>query len=77
MEKKIKSINQLHPVSAKKIYQDKLGNDRNKLWFKSGNSTMLFTEDITKNAAKVLCSNIEQLMKQMHVRMEGQWIITK
>lgn len=73
----ITTANQLHSPKPAKVRVDKLGNDRYRLWFKSGNSTMLFTKGLTKNAANCLISNIDRYMSQLHVKLEGTWLITK
>lgn len=74
---KISKHNQVHPPRPNKSHIDILGNDRNRLWFKSGNSTMLFAQGLTRNAIKCLTSNIQSTLSQLGVKLEGQWLITR
>ena len=72
-----KPQNQVHPPRPKKLHKDELGNDRNRLWFKCGNSTMLFADNLTKNEIVVLTNSLFKLLHQFNSKLEGQWIITK
>lgn len=73
----LKKQNQLHPKPKKEKQVDKLGNDKNKLWFKSGNSTMLFVKDATKAELKILTICINNFFKQHNLKLEGTWLVTK
>lgn len=72
-----KNQNQLHPKPKRNKQVDKLGNERNKLWFKSGNSTMLFVKDATKVELKILTILINNFFKQHNLKFEGIWLVTK
>ena len=56
-----KTANQLHSPKPTKERVDKLGNSYYKLWFKSGNSTMLFAKELTKEAIE--CFEIAQSLE--------------
>ena len=72
-----KIVNQLHSPKPAKERVDKLGNSYYRLWFKSGNSTMLFAEKLTKEAIKCFISNTDKYLSQIHGKREGKWLITK
>ena len=72
----VKSQNQVHP-HKKGPTQDKEGNSRYRLFFKSGNSTMLFAQGLTRSSIKVLTSQIDNTISKLGSKIEGQWIITK
>ena len=72
----VKTKNQVHPPK-KGPTQDKEGNNRYRLFFKSGNSTMLFAKDLTRPAIKALTYQIDNSMSKLGSKIEGQWIITK
>lgn len=63
--------NQLYPPLPKKKRVDKLGNDRRRLWFKSGNSTMLICQGVTENAAKVISESLKDICDKMGTKLEG------
>lgn len=69
--------NQLHNPRPKKHCIDKLGNDRNRLWLKSGNCTMLLTQGITKSAAKVLEMKVRSFTQALGLKIEPTFLITK
>lgn len=71
---KIETKNQINPPRGK---VDKLGNDRNKLYFKSGNATMLFCKDVTQNGAKALLNNLHNMADRLNIKIEGKFILTK
>lgn len=71
----MKKVNQIHNPQPKT--KDKLGNDRNRLWLKSGNTTMLLTSGITKSAATVLEEKIKSFLKACNLKMEVTFLITK
>lgn len=69
--------NQNHPPRKKKLTKDVNGNDRNRLWIKDGNTTMLLTKDITKNAAQALETRIRSFLKACKLTTSIQFLITK
>ncbi len=71
----MKTQNQIH--NPQKKSKDNLGNDRNRLWLKSGNTTMLLTKDITKSAAAVLEERTKSFLKSCGLKMEVSFLITK
>lgn len=71
----MKQQNQIH--NPQKHPKDNLGNDRNRLWLKSGNTTMLLTKGITKSAATVLEERTKSFLKNCGLKMEVSFLITK
>ena len=73
--KKMKERNQIH--NPQKKPKDSIGNDRNRLWIKSGNTTMLLTQGITKNSAAFLEERIKTFIKRCGLKLEVTFLITK
>lgn len=67
--------NQIH--NPQKRNKDNLGNDSNRLWVKSGNTTMLLTKGITKSAATVLEKRIKSFIEACGLKLEVSFLITK
>jgi len=72
-----KKQNQLNPPLPKKKRVDKLGNDRRRLWFKAGNSTMLVCKGVTENAAKVISESLTDICEKLGTHLEGNLICTR
>lgn len=68
--------NQVNPPLPKKKRVDSLGNNRKRVFFKSGNSTMLFCKGLTENGAKALENAISDACVKLGTKMEGIFIIT-
>lgn len=73
----LKRINQIHPPRKKHATKDKLGNDRNRLWLKDGNTTMLLTKGITSSAAQVLQRMIKTFLNANELKTSLTFLITK
>lgn len=71
---KIARKNQMHLPKGK---VDKLGNDRNKLYFKCGNSSMLFCKDVTENGAKALLMHMHTMAERLNIKIQGTFILTR
>ena len=71
----MKQRNQIH--NPQKSSKDNLENDKNRLWVKSGNTTMLLTKGITKSAAHVLEERIKSFLKGCELKLEVTFLITK
>lgn len=69
--------NQIHPPRPKGKRVDALGNDRRKLYFKCGNSTMLFAENLTENGCKAAISHVSTILEKLGSKIEGKFIITR
>ena len=69
--------NQLNPPLPKKKRVDSLGNSRNRMFFKSGNATMLFCKGLTENGCKVLEQHIIDVIEGLGSTLEGKFIITQ
>ena len=76
MDNKIKKQNQLHPPLPKKKRVDVAGNDKRRVYFKSGNSTMLLAKGLTENGAKVVQNVLENILTDLGTKLEGRLIWT-
>lgn len=76
MDSKIKKQNQLHPPLPKKKRVDVAGNDKRRVYFKSGNSTMLLAKGLTENGAKVVQNVLENILTDLGTKLEGRLIWT-
>ena len=72
-----KHQNQEHPPLSKKKRVDSCGNDRKRVYFKSGNSSMLFCKGITENGYKALVSSLNDLANKLGTKIEGNLICTQ
>lgn len=68
-------VNQLHPPRPKSRRGVDL-NVRKRVYYKDGDSSMLFCKDITIPASKVLIESIKDNMKKLGVELKGHFIIT-
>ena len=71
-----KQQNQLHPPLPKKKRVDKLGNDSRRVYFKCGNSSMLFCKGLTENGYKALKDAIDDIAHKLGTTIEGILIST-
>lgn len=69
--------NQQHPPLPKKNRVDAQGNDKKRIYFKSGNSSMLFCKGLTENGYKALVSSLNDLMSKLGTKLEGNLICTQ
>lgn len=69
--------NQEHPPLPKKKRVDAQGNNRKRMFFKKGDSSMLFCRGITKEAADVFEASIRDTAKKLGVTIEGNFIVTQ
>lgn len=76
MDNKVKKQNQLRPPLPKKKRVDVAGNDKRKVYFKSGNSTMLLAKGLTENGAKVVQNVLENILTDLGTKLEGKLIWT-
>lgn len=72
----LKHSNQEHPPLPKKKRVDVKGNSFKRVYFKAGNSTMLFCRGITENGAKALISALNDTACKLGTKIEGILIIT-
>ena len=68
-------VNQLHPQKKKNGEEVQL-NVRKRIYYKDGNSSMLFCKDATIPASKVLISSIKDNMMKLGLKLEGNFIVT-
>lgn len=76
MDNKVKKQNQLRPPLPKKKRVDVAGNDKRRVYFKSGNSTMLLAKGLTENGAKVVQNVLENILTDLGTKLEGKLIWT-
>ena len=57
--------NQNHPPLPKKKRVDVQGNDKRRVFVKSGNATMMLAKGLTKNACDILESKIVNAIKDL------------
>ena len=69
--------NQVIPPLPKKKRVDNLGNRKKRLFYKDGNSTMLFCKDLTENGCRVLISAINDFAGKLGANVVGKFIITQ
>lgn len=74
----IKQVNQLHPPKKKYSGEvDEGENRKRKIYYKDGNSSMLFCKSATRNAAAVLISSLRENAKKLGLTLEGNFIIVQ
>lgn len=69
--------NQEHPPLPKKKRVDAQGNDKKRIYFKSGNSSMLFCKGLTENGYRALVASLNDLMSKLGTKIEGNLICTQ
>lgn len=74
---KIVHQNQVHPPRPRTARVDPQGNDRRRIFFKSGNSTMLFCTGLTENGAKSMQRRLIEHLKKLGTKLEGNFIVIK
>lgn len=76
-EKKIKSQNQQINQRKDKDTIDKVGNQRFRLFFKSGNATILVAKGLTRNQIKILTGEFKSNLDNYNSKVEGVWLVVK
>lgn len=74
---KRKVLNQQNPPRPKKARVDSQGNDRRRIFAKSGNATLLIASGLTKNACDVLEAHIKGSIENLGGKSECSFIITR
>lgn len=69
--------NQQHNPLPKKKRVDAAGNDRRRIFAKSGNATLLLAKGLTSNACDVLTANIIDSIRDLGGTLECTFLITK
>ena len=72
-----KILNQQNPPRPKKARVDSNGNDRRRLFAKSGNATLCIASGLTKNACEVLEAHIMGGIENLGGKSECSFIITQ
>lgn len=77
MSKKIHIKNQLIRQRKDKSSVDKVGNQRFRLFFKSGNATILVAKGLTRNQIKILTGEFKSNLDNYNSKVEGIWLVVK
>ena len=72
-----KILNQKNPPRPKKARGDSQGNDRRRLYAKSGNATIRIASNLTQNACEVLEAHILGCIENLGGKSECSFIITQ
>lgn len=64
----MKNVNQVPKQAGK---QDRQGNNRCTIWYKDGNSTMLFSKNVPYVAARVLEIKIKDFLAKHDCKLNG------
>lgn len=76
-DKKVHIKNQLIRQRKDKSSVDKVGNQRFRLFFKSGNATILIAKGLTKNQIKILTGEFKSNLDNYNSKVEGAWLVVK
>lgn len=68
--------NQPHPPRRKNHKKADL-NVRKSVYYKDGDSTMLFCKDVTIPMARLIVQNVKLALKRLDVNMKGNLIVTQ
>lgn len=75
--KKIHIKNQPIRQRKDKSSVDKVGNQRFRLFFKSGNATILVAKGLTRNQIKILTGEFKSNLDNYNSKVEGVWLVVK
>lgn len=73
----VRQSNQVHPPSPKKKRVDTQGNDRRKVFVKSGTATLLLAKGLTENATKVFIQGLEDNIGRLGGTLECSFLVVK
>lgn len=76
-DKKVHIKNQLIRQRKDKSSVDKVGNQRFRLFFKSGNATILVAKGLTRNQIKILTGEFKSNLENYNSKVEGVWLVVK
>lgn len=76
-DKKVHIKNQLIRQRKDKSSIDKVGNQRFRLFFKSGNATILVAKGLTRNQIKILTEEFKSNLDNYNSKVEGVWLVVK
>lgn len=74
---KVTKANQINPPLPKKKRVDSQGNDRKRVFAKSGTATLMIAENLTENAANVFISNMKTNAERLGGTLKCTLIITR
>lgn len=76
-DKKVHIKNQIIRQRKDKSSVDKVGNQRFRLFFKSGNATILVAKGLTRNQIKILTEEFKSNLDNYNSKVEGIWLVIK
>ena len=74
---KVHIQNQQHQQRKDKSAVDEVGNKRFRLFFKSGEASILVAKGLTKNEIYILTKQFENNLKNYDSKLEGVWLSIK
>lgn len=74
---KVHIQNQQHQQRKDKSAVDEAGNQRFRLFFKSGGASILVAKGLTKNEVYILTKQFENNLKNYDSKLEGVWLSVK
>lgn len=74
---KVHIQNQQHQQRKDKSAVDEVGNNRFRLFFKSGGASILVAKGLTKNEIYILTKQFENNLKNYDSKLEGVWLSVK
>ena len=74
---KVHIQNQQHQQRKDKSAVDEVGNNRFRLFFKSGGASILVAKGLTKNEVYILTKQFENNLKNYDSKLEGVWLSVK
>lgn len=77
--KKMNTANQVHSPLPEKKRVDEHGNDHRRFWLKDGDTTMLFTKELTENGCKVMINTINTTLVKLGAKPlpKSRFLVTK
>ena len=74
---KVHIQNQQFQQRKDKAAVDSVGNPRFRLFFKSGEASILVAKELTKNEITILTTEFRNNLKNYNSKLEGVWLIVK
>lgn len=77
MVRQVRQVNQQNPPSPKRKRVDSNGNDKRKVFAKSGTATLLIARGLTQNAAIAFTENLRENAERLGGESCCDFLITK
>lgn len=72
--KSVRERNQQHQTQRKNVRVDAVGNDKRRLFVKSGTATLCLAKDLTKQGCDLVVSEIERLVNNAGGKIACDWL---